>query len=75
MLQTEHGPGVESRFQQVLDLGDPDAYAYVLERMSTLIDELDVAFVKWDHNRALVDAGHGPRGRRACMRRPRRRTG
>ena len=62
ILQTEHGPGVESRFQQVLDLGHHDAYAYVLDRMSALVAELDVAFVKWDHNRALVDAGHAPTG-------------
>ena len=62
VLQTEHGPGVESRFQQVLDLGHDDAYAYVLDRMSTLVAELDIAFIKWDHNRALVDAGHGPTG-------------
>jgi alpha-galactosidase len=62
ILQTEHGPGVESRFQQVLDLGHQDAYVYVLDRMSALVAELDVAFVKWDHNRALVDAGHSPTG-------------
>lgn len=60
LFQTEHGPGVSSRFQHVLDLGNPAAYDFVLERMSAVIGELDVAFVKWDHNRALVDAGHAP---------------
>ena len=58
-----HGPGLPSRHQHVLDLGHPDAYAYVLDRMSSLIAELGIAYVKWDHNRYLLDAGHTPTGR------------
>jgi alpha-galactosidase len=58
-----HGPGLPSRHQHVLDLGHPDAYAYVLERMSALIAQLGIAYVKWDHNRYLLDAGHTPDGR------------
>jgi alpha-galactosidase len=57
-----HGPGLPSRHQHVLDLGHPEAYAYVLERMSALIAELGIAYVKWDHNRYLLDAGHTPTG-------------
>ena len=34
LLQTEHGPGIPSRHQHVLDLAHPDAYAHVLERIS-----------------------------------------
>ena len=63
LLQTAHGPGPASRHQHVLDLAQPEAYAFVLERMSAVIAEYAVAFVKWDHNRPLVDAGHGPAGR------------
>ncbi len=62
IFQTEHGPGIHSRYQHVLDLGQPDAYADVLERMSSLVAEYDIAYIKWDHNRALVDAGHAPEG-------------
>ncbi|MGO4594986.1 alpha-galactosidase [Leifsonia sp. 2TAF2] len=58
-----HGPGLPSRHQHVLDLGHPEAYAYVLERMTTLIAEVGIAYVKWDHNRYLLDAGHTPSGR------------
>ncbi|MFJ8896453.1 alpha-galactosidase [Leifsonia sp. NPDC102414] len=58
-----HGPGLPSRQQHVLDLGHPEAYAYLLDRMSTLIAELGIAYVKWDHNRYLLDAGHTPSGR------------
>jgi alpha-galactosidase len=62
IFATNHGPGIESRFQHVLDLGHPEAYAHVLERVSTLVEEYRIAYIKWDHNRALVDAGHQPDG-------------
>jgi alpha-galactosidase len=58
-----HGPGLPSRHQHVLDLGHPDAYAYVLDRMSALIERIGIAYVKWDHNRYLLEAGHTPDGR------------
>jgi alpha-galactosidase len=58
-----HGPGLPSRHQHVLDLGHPDAYQLVLEQMSALIGELDIDYIKWDHNRYLLDAGHTPDGR------------
>jgi alpha-galactosidase len=63
IFQTAHGPGLPSRYQHVLDLGHPAAYAFVLERMSALVGEYRIAFIKWDHNRPLVDAGHSPDGR------------
>jgi len=63
VLQTNHGPGPDSRYQQVLDLGHPEAWAYVLDRISALVAEYGIAYLKWDHNRALVDAGHTPSGR------------
>ena len=53
----------ESRHQQVLDLAVPEAFEYVLGRLDALLGEYDIAFLKWDHNRDLVDAGHGPDGR------------
>ena len=62
LLGTEHGPGPASRHQHVLDLANPHAYAYVLERMSSLIAEYRIAYLKWDHNRPLLDAGHAPEG-------------
>jgi alpha-galactosidase len=46
-----------SRQQQVLDLGHPDAYAYLLERLDALLQEYPIAYLKWDHNRDLLDAG------------------
>lgn len=60
VLQSSHGPGLPSRNQHVLDLGRKDAFAYVLDAMSTVIERYRIDYLKWDHNRPLVDAGHGP---------------
>src|SRR5690606_16834979 len=46
------------RFQQVLDLTNPDAYAHILGVLDGLVTEIGVAYLKWDHNRDLIAAGH-----------------
>ncbi|MFF9112194.1 alpha-galactosidase [Streptomyces sp. NPDC014776] len=51
-----------ARHQQVLDLGHAEAYAYLLQRLDSLVTEYGIGYIKWDHNRDLVEAGHGPRG-------------
>ena len=48
---------VESRHQQVLNLGIPEAYEHVKGQMLALLDEYDIGYIKWDHNRDLVEAG------------------
>ncbi|HEX8095142.1 alpha-galactosidase [Jatrophihabitans sp.] len=45
------------RNQQVLNLTVPEAFSYVLEAMSALIQEYSIDYVKWDHNRDLAEAG------------------
>jgi alpha-galactosidase len=50
------------RFQQVLDLTNPDAYAHIRDRLDALVSEIGVSYLKWDHNRDLVDAGHPATG-------------
>lgn len=42
------------RNQQVLNIAHPEAYAYILDRVSTVLSDNDIAFVKWDHNRDLI---------------------
>ncbi len=54
--------GIASRNQFVLDLAHPDAYAYISERLHSLLDEYEIGYLKWDHNRMVVEAGHGPAG-------------
>ncbi|MGP3950768.1 alpha-galactosidase [Streptomyces sp. 7N604] len=51
-----------ARNQQVLDVGQPGAYAYLLERLDALVSEYGIGYLKWDHNRDLVEAGSGPGG-------------
>ncbi|MCM3520348.1 alpha-galactosidase [Curtobacterium sp. P97] len=58
IMQADGRLPVRSRDQQVLNLAIPEAYAYVLERMTAIIGEYGVDYVKWDHNRDLVEAGH-----------------
>ncbi|MFK5635802.1 alpha-galactosidase [Ornithinimicrobium sp. LYQ103] len=55
-------PGLESRQQHVLDLGHPGAYAHVHDQLLDLLHRHDIAYLKWDHNRYLNDAGHTPGG-------------
>ena len=53
----------EQRHQQVLNIGNPQAYAYIRDRMDALIDEYGIDYIKWDHNRDLIDAGDQATGR------------
>ncbi len=46
------------RHQQVLDLQHPEAYAALRSALLALLDEYDIAFLKWDHNRDLIDVAH-----------------
>ncbi|GAA1841479.1 alpha-galactosidase [Pseudonocardia ailaonensis] len=45
----------ESRFQQVLDLDR--AYVHIRDALFALLAEYDIGYLKWDHNRDLVEAG------------------
>ena len=54
---------VEARRQQVLNLGIPDCYAHVRDQIVALLAEYRISYIKWDHNRDLVDAGTQPDGR------------
>jgi alpha-galactosidase len=45
----------------VLDLANPHAFAYLLERLDALLSEYDIGYLKWDHNRDLIEAGRDGR--------------
>lgn len=53
----------ESRHQQVLNLGIPECYAHIRDAICAILEEYEIAYIKWDHNRDLVDAGNGSTGR------------
>jgi alpha-galactosidase len=48
-----------ARNQLVLDLTNPAVFAYLVHAFDALAAEYPISFVKWDHNRDLVDAGSG----------------
>lgn len=48
----------EQRFQQVLDITHPEAWQSLFDRMDALLVEYDIAYIKWDHNRVLIEPGH-----------------
>jgi alpha-galactosidase len=47
-----------ARHQQGLNLGVQAACDYILERLDALLNEYDIAYLKWDHNRDFVDGGN-----------------
>jgi alpha-galactosidase len=62
ILATGGRQPVLGRKQQVLNLARPDTYSYIRNRLLALLDEYAISYLKWDHNRDLVDAGHYPGG-------------
>lgn len=62
IMQTGGRLPVEARHQQVLNLGVPEAYEHIRDRMVAILSDNEIASIKWDHNRDLVDAGTAPGG-------------
>ncbi|GIF16221.1 alpha-galactosidase [Actinoplanes teichomyceticus] len=56
------------RHQRVLNLADPGAFGHVLGRLTDLLTEYPIAFLKWDHNRDLLEAGAAHRQTAAVYR-------
>ena len=47
---------MQGRCQQVVDLTNPEAYAYVYGCMDKLVEELGIDYIKWDHNKLVTEA-------------------
>lgn len=58
ILQVSGRVPPEWRHQQVLDLGHDGAFHHVLSQVDAVLTANNIAYIKWDHNRVLVDAGH-----------------
>ena len=63
MMATGGRLPVESRSQQVINLGIPECYAYIRDAIFAILAEYQISYIKWDHNRDLIDAGTAPDGR------------
>ncbi|MFE7507690.1 alpha-galactosidase [Promicromonospora sp. NPDC057488] len=56
LLAPSAGVGTSFRNQYVLDVAHPDAYAYLLDAISALVERYGIDYIKWDHNRDLLEA-------------------
>ncbi|MDW6004478.1 alpha-galactosidase [Vibrio mangrovi] len=46
------------RNQYVIDLQNNDAFDYLYERLSHFLGQYNIAYIKWDMNREIVQPGH-----------------
>jgi alpha-galactosidase len=63
MMATGDRLPIEQRHQQVINLGISECYNYIRDAILALLDEYAIGYIKWDHNRDLIDAGSQPSGR------------
>jgi alpha-galactosidase len=49
------------RGQHVVDVAHPDAFDHLLHRLDSLVTEYRLDYLKWDHNRDLLEAVHAGR--------------
>ena len=59
ILSAGHRRPPLQRHQLVLDLTRPPVREYLRDRISALLSEYDIAYIKWDCNRDIIDAGSG----------------
>lgn len=56
---------IPGRHQYVLDLTRPEAYAYVRQALLAILESHEIDYLKWDHNRDLLEGGSSVDGRPA----------
>ncbi len=66
MKPTANRLPMQGRTQQVVDLTNPDAYAYVYGAMDKLVGELGIDYIKWDHNKLATEEASPRTGRPAA---------
>jgi alpha-galactosidase len=58
ILHSGNRAPIEARFQQVLDLNHPGAFEHILGQVDAILNQYDIRYIKWDHNRTLTEAAH-----------------
>jgi len=58
LLAPQSGPGRTWRHQHVLNLAIPEVSEYLLTRIGALVGEYKLDYIKWDHNRDLLESVH-----------------
>ena len=61
ILSAGHRRPPLQRHQLVLDLTRPPVREYLRDRISALLSEYEIAYIKWDCNRDIINAGSGAR--------------
>lgn len=56
------------RNQLVLDLSRPEVWQHIHDRVDAVLASCPVDYVKWDHNRELLEAGSSVRGGASAVR-------
>ena len=56
-LQTPNRPMSIARYQYVLDMSRADVREYLFDCISRVLDNANIAYVKWDFNRNLTEVG------------------
>lgn len=59
---------MQGRWQQVLDLTNPDAYDTIWHDIDSLVTRLGIDYIKWDHNKMVTEAVSPRTGRPAIHR-------
>ena len=58
VLQHQPYPLVPGRYQEVLDLTQPELFNYLFDAISMLVDEYKIDYIKWDMNRDTLNPGN-----------------
>ena len=56
VLAPAAGAGPAIRHQHVLNLAHPDAWQFIFDRIDELVEQYEIDYIKWDHNRELHEA-------------------
>jgi alpha-galactosidase len=67
VLRTGDRVPLLQRNQLVVDLTNEHAWQYVFERVDAILAEYPIGYVKWDHNRPLLEAGSPVRDGRPAV--------
>jgi alpha-galactosidase len=62
ILAVEGREPLMHRNQHVLDLTNPDVWHYLRDRVDKILSEHAVDYVKWDHNRDILEGGSAVHG-------------
>ena len=57
VLQHAPYPLIPARYQEVLDLSQPELFDYLFNAISSLVDEYGIDYIKWDMNRDTLNPG------------------